>query len=161
MSQMDWFAIPYPENNKGKPPRDIGAMGVIGNKIATIACYYDDYDGNDDGTVSMAEWAFAFGAKNSQAARVARAAPLNRLLVRRCSGDILQVQRETFALFARDMMIDAAIKVYLMRGVGAAGGMVANKVTSSLVKNILIRKGMSSAVGQAIGMSRSVVSNLR
>lgn len=151
MSNLKWYIVPSPDKNSKGQDYDIGAMGLINNKIAVIVTFFDDLDANHDGSVSGAEYIFGWGQKGIQAALVARAAPLNRELLKRCPGDIMVVQKETFALFARDLMLDAAFKVYFMRGVGAAGGVVANMITTSLVKNIMIRKGFSTIVGTAVG----------
>lgn len=151
MSDLKWYFVPSPTKNSKGQDYDIGAMGLLNNKIAVIVTFFDDLDANHDGSVSNTEYIFGWGQRGIQAALVAKAAPLNKELLKRCPEDIMIVQKETFALFARELMLDAAFKVYFMRGVGAAGGVLANAITTSLVKNIVVRKAFSIAVGKIVG----------
>jgi hypothetical protein len=138
--------------------KDLGAFGLIGGKTACLVTFYSDLDANMDGKVSWTEWTFGMN-NGSQLALLAQCAPSNRDLLRRCR-DLPEVQQETLAAFAGALLMDGFYKAYFMRGVGAVGGAVANKITLNMVHNLFIRKGMETSVKAIMGTAKMAGTHL-
>lgn len=142
-SDIDWVII------KGLGNREIGAIGFIGNKAAVIAAFYDDADGDQDGHVSAFEWLATklspIKVDGASVTEVAMAARLDMRVLQR-DPSFYDVANEMFLNFARGLVVDGVYAVYFSRGIKMASGAVAARLSDSLIKNFVIRKGLEKAV---------------
>ena len=142
---IEWVAV------KKWRPEPIGAVGFIGNDLVAIISFYADEDGNQDGKVSWTEWAASkvlfdlSGKAVTEVAMQARVEP--DILLRDQSID--QMSKNMFLSFASGLVVQGVYKVYFSRGVGMVGSAVAKKITSDMVKQLVIRKGFETAVKKA------------
>lgn len=143
---MDWVLI----TKFGSNP--IGAIGFIGDDAVAIAAFYDDRDGNKDGKVSLLE---RFAAKISFAkldgislTEVAMQARVDPDVIER-DPSFAQVATEIYLNFAKGLILDGIYTAYFARGVSMTGKGIAQLVTSSTVKGVVVRKGFESAVKDA------------
>jgi hypothetical protein len=147
MADLEWFIV---SANK----KDIGAFGLIGGKTGCVVTFFSDLDGNMDGDVGWLEWGLG-SHNNSQLALVTQCAPANRKLLMRCT-DLPDIQRDALGAFAGALLIDGFSKAYFMKGVGAVGGAVANKITLNMIQNLFMRQSMSEAVKLAMKGAKAV-----
>lgn len=145
---MDWILVT--RFNKA-----IGAIGFIGDTAATVVAFYDDKDANKDGNVSAGEWlAFkaggAVGIKmdGMNVAEVAMQARGNPMIMERDPG-FYQTSAQIFVNFAHAMTMEAFYKLYFSKGVSAVGSGIAQTITSSMIKQMVIKKGFEKAVKEA------------
>jgi hypothetical protein len=119
---MDWILV---TRNSPKP---IGAVGFLGDTAAVVIAFYDDKDANKDGTVSPGE--------------------CNVMIMERDPG-FYQTSAQIFVNFAHAMTMEAFYKLYFAKGVSAIGSGIAQTITSSMIKQMVIKKGFEKAVKEA------------
>lgn len=143
MDEIDWVVI------RGLGNREIGAIGFIGNEVAVITSFYEDYDGNQDGKVSWGEWIAAkispIGIDGKAVTEVAMAARHDLDVLQR-DPSFQQEAAKIFLKFASGLVADGLYAVYFSRGVSAIAKPIAGRLTSNIVKQFVIRKGMEKAV---------------
>ncbi|HET9904624.1 MAG TPA: hypothetical protein VFQ27_13090 [Xanthobacteraceae bacterium] len=153
MSSGDWVVI------RGNTNREIGAIGFVDGKAAIIAAFYDDNDGNQDGTVSWGEYLAAkfspISLQNRAVTEVAMAARLELEVLER-DPSFAEVAAQMFLNFARGLLIDGVYAVYFSRAVSTIAKPIAGRLASDMVRQFVIRKGMEKAVKAAYnaGMRR-------
>ncbi|MDO5622923.1 MAG: hypothetical protein Q4G24_15865 [Paracoccus sp. (in: a-proteobacteria)] len=132
--------------------RDIGMIGFIGGDAVAIAAFYDGRDGNRDGKVSIGERLAAAASFNSLKDRslveVAMSARHNPLVYER-DPSFNSYAGNLFASFAAAMGMEAVWLSYFKPGVSALGRSVAQRVTDSMIKQLVIRKGFEKAARSA------------
>jgi hypothetical protein len=140
---IDWYVV------TGSDGKKIGALGFIGDKVAIIAAFYDDRDGDEDGNVSWGEAVVAFlsplSLKGRAVTEVAMAAR-NDIDVISKDPSFYQESARMFIGFAGNLIKDGIYTVYFSQAVSALAGQVAGAVTSSIIKQFVIRKGFEAAV---------------
>lgn len=144
-NKIEWVAV------KKWKPEPIGAVGFMGKDLVAIVAFYDDADGNQDGNVSFGEWVASkalFNLKGKNVTEVAMQARVEPDIVLR-DQSIDQIAKNLFLSFASGLAIQGVYKVYFSRGVGMVGSAVAKRITTDMVKQIVIRKGFESAVKKA------------
>lgn len=141
--EIDWHIV---TSHGGK---EIGALGFIGNKVAVITAFYDDRDGNKDGRVSWGEWAAAklspISVKGVAVTEVAMAARYDMEVLRRDSS-FHREAAQMFVNFAAGLVADGIYAAYFSRGVAGIAKPIAGRITSNIVKQFVIRKGMEKSV---------------
>lgn len=141
--EIDWYVV------KGLCDREIGALGFIGNKVAVITSFYEDYDGNQDGKVSWGEWIAAklspISINNKAVTEVAMAARLDLDVLQRDPTFYDEANR-MFLQFAAGLVADGLYAVYFSQGVSAVCKPIAGRLTSNIVKQFVIRKGMEVGI---------------
>lgn len=145
MADIEWVIV-------DRFSRPIGALGFIDNKVAIIASFHDDRDGNRDGRVSLGENVVSrlspIGMKGKAVAEVAMQARGDPSVAER-DPEFRQVSAQIFVNFAANMVADGIYAAYFARGVRGASGAVAKGITDSTIKQFVIRKGMETAVKRA------------
>jgi hypothetical protein len=143
---IEWVPV------SGNAGRRIGAIGFIGNDVAIVAAYYDDRDGDQNGTVSWGEAVVAFmspikldGRAVTEVAMAARADP--DIVLR--DATFAQEAARMFVAFAGGLIKDGIYTVYFSRAVKAAGAGIAARVADGMVKQFVVRKGFEAAVKKA------------
>jgi hypothetical protein len=133
----------------GNTGRRIGALGFIGDKVAVIAAYYDDRDGDQSGTVTWGEAVVAFLSPLKLDGR----AVIEVAMAARTDPDIMlrdpsfgQEAARLFVGFAGNLIKDGLYTVYFSRVIAAAGAGIAERVAEGVVKQFVIRKGFEAAV---------------
>ena len=133
-------------------PNPIGAIGFVDGKAAIVVAYYDDLDGNKDGKVGWGEWV----AGKISPINIEGSAVVEVAMQARVEMDVLmkdpsfpQVAGNMFLNFARGLVIDGIYAAYFARGVSMASRGVAKIVTSGTIKEMVVRKGMETAVKKA------------
>jgi hypothetical protein len=143
MSQIEWIVI------EGLGNKQIGAIGFIGRQAVVVASFYEDFDGNQDGKVSWGEWivgkASPLGIKGKAVVEVAMAARYDMRVLER-DPSFQQEAAQMFLKFAQGLVADGLYAVYFSRGVGAIAKPIAGRITSDIVKQFVIRKGMEKTV---------------
>lgn len=143
MDELDWVLIP------GVGGQPIGAVGFVGDQAAVVVAFFDDIDGNKDGTVDWAEWLASkispLHLNGSAVVEVAMAARLMAEVITR-DGGFYQWAGETFTQFAGGLVIDAAYVAYFSLAVRALSGGVAGAIGGGLVREYVIRRGMEAAI---------------
>jgi hypothetical protein len=143
---LDWMII------TGFGDRPIGALGFINDRVAVIASFYDDRDGNMDGKVSLGERLTALvspiSIRGSGVVAVAMAAR-NDLDVYSRDPTFRVVAAEMFTNFARGLVLDGVYAVYFSNAVSKLATPIAGRLSSNLVASFLVRKGMETAVRSA------------
>ncbi|WP_375286772.1 hypothetical protein [Sphingomonas sp.] len=146
MAQIDWKKV------TGHGNRHIGAVGFIGNEAVAIVSYYDDRDGNLDGTVTWKEKLvsriFPIRISGSNLARVAVQAAYDPDLTERDPSLNAQAD-QLFMGFARQTLVDGVYASYFARPVGMAASGLAAQATGSAIKQFLVKKGAEAAVKAA------------
>lgn len=144
--KIDWIAVHSHGN------RLIGAVGFLGNTAVAVVAFYDDRDANMDGKVSIGERAIAMLSPISLSGRmvnqVAQQARVNPDIINR-DPEFGSIAMNMFVNFARGLVLQGVYTVYFSRGVSMAGSGVAKMITSSMVKQFVIRKGFEVAVAKA------------
>jgi hypothetical protein len=143
MADIEWIII------EGHGNKQIGAIGIIGRKVAIVASFYEDYDGNQDGEVSWGEWLAAklspIGIENKAVVEVAMAARYDMRVLEK-DESFHQEAARMFLQFAAGLVADGIYAAYFSRGVAAIAKPIAGRLTSNMVKQFVIRKGMEKAV---------------
>lgn len=142
---IEWIAI---KKFKAAP---IGAIGFLDNKAVTIAAFYDDADGNQDGKVSLAEKIgskLLFDLKGRNIAEVAMQARADPDIILR-DASFGQEAMRIYLNFASGLIVQGVYQAYFARGVGMAGNGVAKSITTGMVKQLVVRKGFETAVKKA------------
>ena len=142
---IDWYIVTGLGNKK------IGALGFINDNVAVITAFYDDRDGNEDGSVSWGEAVVAFLSPISLRGRavteVAMAARNDIDVVGR-DPSFYQESARMFVNFASNLIKDGIYTVYFSRSISAVAGQIAGAVTGNVIKQFVIRKGFEGAVKQ-------------
>lgn len=132
--------------------REIGAIGFLGDRAAVVASFYDDRDGDMDGRVSWGEAIAStlspISLKNKAVTTVAMAARYDMRVLER-DASFAQEAARMYLHFAAGLVADGIYAAYFARGVSAAAGSVAGRITSSGIKRFALRKGMEAAVKRA------------
>lgn len=150
--KIEWVAV------KKWKPEPIGAVGFIGSDLVAIVAFYDDADGNQDGKVSFGEWVASkalFDLEGKNVTEVAMQARVEPDIVLR-DQSIDTIAKNMFVNFASGLAVQGVYKVYFSRGVGMVGSAVAKRITTDMVKQIVIRKGFEAAVKKAFMSAASV-----
>lgn len=143
MDEIEWIII------EGLGNKQIGAVGILDGKVAVVASFYEDYDGNQDGKVSWGEWIAAklspIGIENKAVVEVAMAARYDMRVLEK-DESFHQEAARMFLQFAAGLVADGIYAAYFSRGVSAIAKPIAGRLTSNVVKQFVIRKGMEKAV---------------
>lgn len=143
MDEIEWIVI------EGLGNKQIGAVGILEGKVAVVVSFYEDYDGNQDGKVSWGEWIAAklspIGIKNKAVVEVAMAARYDMRVLEK-DESFQQEAARMFLQFAAGLVADGIYAVYFSRGVSAVAKPIAGRLTSNVVKQFVIRKGMEKAI---------------
>jgi hypothetical protein len=145
MNVIEWIGI----TKFGSNP--IGAVGFIGDNIVTIIAFYDDDDGNKDGKVSAGERiaGWLMPTKGLAVVEVAMQARVDPDIMLR-DGSIQRIAMNLYLSFARGLIADGIYKAYFAPGIQMVGAQVAGLITSSMVKQFVIRKGFEAAVKEIV-----------
>ncbi|RYD38870.1 MAG: hypothetical protein EOP87_00495 [Verrucomicrobiaceae bacterium] len=129
----------------------IGAIGFIGNDAVAVAAFFDDRDGNKDGKVSMGERIASMALFNLEGRAVVEV-----LMQARVEPDIVgrdqsvqTMASNTFLNFARGLISQGVYTAYFAPGVRMFGARAAELITTSMVKQFVIRKGFEKVVKEA------------
>jgi hypothetical protein len=138
---MDWIAVE-------KFSKLIGAVGFIDNDAVAVAAFYDDADADKDGKVSTGEWIgskILFNVHGMAVTEVAMQARVELDIVGR-DPNFNAMALKMFVNFAQGLIAQGIYITYFSRGVSLAGSGLASTLTSSMIKQLVIRKGFESAV---------------
>lgn len=142
---IEWIEI-----TKFKP---IGAVGFLDDKVVAIVAFHDDKDANRDGTVSLGENVIAFVSPikmdGRNVAEVAMQARVDMAVMMR-DPSFGPAAARLFADFATSLTVQGIYAAYFARGVSMLGKGVARKITSGMVKELVLRKGFESAAKSAL-----------
>lgn len=144
--QFDWIVV------KDYSGKDIGMVGFLGNDAVAIAAFYDGRDANKDGKVSWAEWGVAkVSPINLSGTAVAEVAMAGRADMRIYERDpsYQQMSANIYTSFAAGLVMDGVWAVYFKPGVSAIASGAAKRITSSMIKQMVIRKGFEKAAKTA------------
>lgn len=146
--KIEWVII------DGNGDQAIGAVGFIGHQAVVVVAFYDDLDANKDGKVSLGERAagMVLGMEGRAVAEVAMAARLDLDVIQR-DGSFPEMAANLFVNFARGLVAEGVYLAYFSRGVGNLANVIAGQMTSSTVKQFVIRKGMEKLVKAAYDAS--------
>jgi hypothetical protein len=140
---VDWMII------KGLANREIGALGFINNRVAIIAAFYDDRDGNMDGVVSWTEAIaaviFPISIKNSAVMTVAIQAQVDDDVYSR-DPDFKIVVDHMFQNFALGLIADGVYAVYFGQAISSLIKPIAGRIARNVIVQYAIRKGMEATV---------------
>ncbi|KJS20045.1 MAG: hypothetical protein VR78_02300 [Hoeflea sp. BRH_c9] len=141
---IEWIAV------KSFNSAPIGAIGFLDNKAVAIAAFYDDADANQDGKIAGfgERVAAMIGLKGRIIAEIAMEARVNPEIVRR-DANFAQEAPRIWLSFAKGLVIQGVYQAYFARGVSMAGSGVAKKITTGMVKQLVVRKGFETVVKNA------------
>jgi len=140
-NDFEWIAVPT-----NSP---IGAIGFLGNDIAAVVSFYEDKDWDHDGEVSLGErFGSFFSMKGAAYLRVLTAAYANPDIMMRDSS-LRAMQGQATVSFASGMISEGVYKAYFGVGVTMVAGGIAKSLTSSMVKQLVIKKSMEKAAKEA------------
>lgn len=146
MSEIEWVSI-----TKFKPA-PIGAIGFIGDDAVAVVSFFDDADGNKDGKVSLGEKIISkispLSVDGMGIAEVAMQARVEMDVILR-DPSFSKMAAGIFLNFAKGLIADGIYAVYFGRGVKMSGKGIAKVITSSMVKQLVVRKGFEKAVREA------------
>lgn len=129
--------------------REIGSVGFLGNEVAVITAFYEDSDGNLDGSVGFLEtiwdWFGPVSTENRAVTTVAQFARLDERVYGRDAG-FDQVARQLFYNFARGLLIDGAYEVYLSGAVADLVAQFTHRIPTQIVRGFIVRKGLEDKV---------------
>ncbi|NDR56084.1 hypothetical protein [Aliiruegeria sabulilitoris] len=141
--KIDWVLV------KDSPTTAFGAVGFLNNKVVTVVAFYEDRDGDMDGKVSWGEAIACFvspvSVKGTAVNSVAQTAKYSSEILTRDPG-FKQVADQMFVNFMSGLVLDGIYAVYFAPGISMAGGGIAKNVTSSMIKQLVIRKGFEATV---------------
>lgn len=142
---IEWIEI-----TKFKP---IGAVGFLGDKVVAVVAFYDDRDGNQDGTVSGLETAVSFlspiKVDGRGVAEVAMQARVDMDVIMR-DPSFAPAAQKMFMEFAAGLAVQGVYAAYFARGVKMVGKGVARQITNGMVKQLVLRKGFEATAKNAI-----------
>jgi hypothetical protein len=143
VDEIKWIVI------EGSGGKEIGAIGFIGNKVAVISSFYEDLDGNQDGKVGWGEWLAAkfspLSLDGKAVVEVAMAARYDMRVLEKDPG-FAQDAAQMFVQFAAGLVADGLYAAYFSRGVSALTKPIAGRITSNIVAQFVLRKGMEKSV---------------
>ena len=143
---IEWVQI----TKFGKDP--IGAVGFVDGKAAVVVAFHDDLDGNKDGKVGWGEWIAGkvspISVEGKAVTEVAMQARYDMEVLKRDAG-FAQMAAKLYLNFARGLVIDGIYATYFARPVKMLAGGVAKTVVAGKVKEMVIKKGMETAVRAA------------
>lgn len=140
---IEWVVVK--DSWTGKP---IGAVGFMGDEIATMVAFFDDKDANEDGKVQIKEKVFSmFTMKGRALAKVASHAYADPDILMR-DPSIGQWRGSLLTKFARGLLVEGVYKAWFATGVSSASGAVAGTITQSAIKSFVIKKSLEKAVEQ-------------
>ena len=143
---MDWVLI----HKFGDEP--IGEIGFLGNDAVSVIAFYDDRDGNQDGTVSFAEKVASvlspISIEGRSVTEVAMQARVDLDVLKR-DASFANMAVQLYLNFARGLIIDGIYATYFARGVKMTGKGAAKLVTTGTVKELIVRKGFEKATKEA------------
>lgn len=150
-SEIEWIVIRV---GAGRP---IGAVGVIEERVAVVASFYDGRDGNQDGKVGAVEFVVGaispFRMDGKAIAEVALAAKYDVDVLKRDPSFSAEANRLWFG-FTSGLIADGMYAAWFNRGVSKVAGAVAGSLGGNPIKQFAIRKGMESAVKAAYRYAR-------
>lgn len=139
---IDWKLVKHARTGKF-----IGAIGFIGEKIATVATFYPDKDWNHDGQVDFKEkFLSTFGLTGKALTEVLTQAHGNPDLYMRDPNGLRQLHGRSVQQFATGMAIEGIYKTYFKMGVGQSCGALASQLVKGNFAKFFIRKGMERMV---------------
>lgn len=142
---IEWIVI----ESHGKA---IGAIGFIGHKASVVASFFDDEDGDIDGSVSVGEWLGSklspIGIEGMAVTMVAMAARYDLRVIER-DASFPRAAAQMFLNFASGLVADGIYAAYFSRGVGTLSKRIVGHIASGAIKKYVIRKGMEKAVKAA------------
>lgn len=137
--------------NRTKKP--IGAIGILGQKIAAIVAFYKDEDVNKDGKVSWGEWAAfkisPFRSDGMAVAEVVTMAKTNVHVLRLAPNDLRNMSNKVLLSLVSGLLKDGIYAAYFNAGASMICGGVAKKLTSGMIKEFVVQKGLEEAVKKA------------
>jgi hypothetical protein len=151
---LEWYIV------EGLAGRKIGALGFLGDEVVVITSFYDDRDGNRDGSVSIPERVVYFlsplKTKGNAVVDVAMAAR-DDVEVSGRDPEFYQMANTLFLRFARGLVIDGVYTAWMGVSIGMAAGAISKELATGLVKQYVIKKGMEAPVRMALrkAMGRS------
>jgi hypothetical protein len=144
---LDWYIV------EGLAGRKIGALGFLGDEVVVITSFYDDRDGNRDGSVSIPERVVYFlsplKTKGSAVVDVAMAAR-DDVEVSGRDPEFYQLANTLFLRFARGLVTDGAYTAWMGVSISMAAGAVSRELATGIVKQFVIKKGMEAPVKMAL-----------
>jgi hypothetical protein len=144
---LDWYIV------EGLGARRIGALGFLGDEVVIITAFYDDRDGNRDGSVSIPERVVYFlsplKTKGSAIVDVAMAAR-DDVEVSGRDPEFYQMANILFLRYARGLVTDGAYTAWMGVAIGMATGAVSKELATGMVKQFVIKKGMEAPVKAAL-----------
>ncbi|MCK9543477.1 MAG: hypothetical protein M0R03_15760 [Novosphingobium sp.] len=141
---LEWKIVRDSWNRK-----PIGAVGFLGDEIATIVAFHDDKDANEDGTVEAHErFLSLFSMKGRAVAKVASHAYADPDILMRDSS-ISQWRGKLLTAFASGLIVEGIYKSYFAFGISRAAGALAGAVTSNTIKSYVIKKSLEKTVEKA------------
>ena len=146
--QDRWFEI------KGNTGKSIGAVGVRGSNVICVLAYFEDYDANQDGTVSFGER--AVGTLSGLSGALQGKALLEVVMQARfepelmCDSDFVDSTfSTTYGRWARNAVANAVWAGYFKPVIGVAASRITAELGTGVVKSFAIKKGME-AVAKAM-----------
>ncbi len=148
---MEWVTVEHTITKN-----EIGALGFIGDKIAVVATFYDDRDGNYDGKVGLGEriGSLLLGLEGRARVEVLSQAKGHPDIYIR-DPSLGQLQGAAIVEFASGMIMDGIYIAYFQTGVKQMCGAIASSLVSNGVAKFFIRTGMEQAVKKAYEASTS------
>lgn len=149
---LDWVMI-----QSNTADTYIGAIGFLldesgDEKASVIVAFFDDYDANEDGKLSVGERVMKLASPISMSGRVATEvamqARFNEEVLSR-DPDFGSLAAKTLTNFASSMILDGVYASYLKFPVASTAKAIAGNITQQVIKGYLIRKGMEAAVKKA------------
>ena len=129
--------------------KKIGAVGFMGDEIATIVAFYEDKDADEDGKVSKKEKVFQFfSMKGKSLTKVAAHAYANPDILMR-DPSIAKWRGDLLTKFARGLWVEGVYKAWFAMGISAVAGGVASGITKSAIKSFVIKKTLEKTVEAA------------
>jgi hypothetical protein len=145
MASIEWLGI-------SQYSKLIGAVGIIDRHACIVVSFYEDQDGNQDGTVNAGEWLASklapISIEGHATLQVAMAAKYNLRLLEK-DADFARWADQQFLKFASGLVIDGIYAAYFSRGVSLIGGGMAKMITSGMVKEFIVKKGFETVVKEA------------
>ena len=143
---IEWVAV------KKFGPKPIGAVGFIGHDAVTIVAFFDDLDGNRDGKVGWGEWVVSkispISIEGRNVAEVAMQGRVEPDIILR-DDNFPQLAANIFLGFASGLVLQGYYAAYFARPVSLIGGGIAKRITSGMVKELVVRKGFETVVKKA------------
>ncbi|TBW36644.1 hypothetical protein EYW49_13695 [Siculibacillus lacustris] len=142
--RIDWVLV-----RGGAARKPIGAVGFLDDTAAVIVAFYADLDADKSGTVDWSEWiAGHISPVSLNGAAVVEVAMAARYQTDIATRDtrIVTMAADLFLDFAVGLVKDAAYAVYFSNSVSTLTGALAGRLTSQIVVQFAIKKGLEHEV---------------